>query len=490
LAEIFEQMMENTHSTASGRLDQAQAKGRILLLFPPTNYQIKGSVEGTGSRRSKALTPSLGLLYVARVLMDSGYHVRVHDFTAQEYDLDVLAELLRDTDLVGITLQSFNRDSVTNVIAGIKSINSECPIMIGGPDCILHPRLVPDSDVTVVSECETTIEEIVDSILHNRDLSNCKGIYYRENGSIKEGKPAQLNTDLDSIHIPAREIVDHKGYTFAGKRFTPQLATIVTTRGCPFRCIYCARDLMDRYRERSVENVLDEIEEIYRMGYRYLAIVDEEFLFKIERVKEIMRGIVERKIKMKYLVQGRVDSVDDEMFRLMKEAGVRMVLFGFESGNQDTLDFYRKKTTVEQNALAAKLATKHDMFVFSFFMLGAPMETEEHLRKTIDFSMSMPLDGVMYNVLDYTYGSELWRKAHEQGLIAADEFNVPADKERGLGNFTKEELDALCQEAFGRFYRRPSLYFRYIKKMLRIREAWTVQLAAGLGSTYFQDLRN
>ena len=160
-----------------------------------------------------------------------------------------------------------------------------------------------------------------------------------------------------------------------------------------------------------------------------------------------MNGIIHRNIRLRMLVQGRVDSVDEELFALMQEAGVRAIIYGLESGNQETLDYYDKRTTVAQNRLAVELAHKYNLFCFGFFILGAPVETEKHIQDTIDFAMSVPLDGATFNVLDYTYGSELWNQAYQEGLIQKDEFNVPADKDRGLSRFSKEELDKTCLKA-------------------------------------------
>jgi radical SAM superfamily enzyme YgiQ (UPF0313 family) len=131
---------------------------------------------------------------------------------------------------------------------------------------------------------------------------------------------------------------------------------------------------------------------------------------------------------------------------------------------------------VEKNWRAVSLAHQCGLFTFGFFILGAPMETKEHLQRTIEFAYKLPLDGATFNILDYTYGSELWDIAHSAGLIDASEFNIAADSARGLALFPREELEQICIEAFDGFYQRPSLWWRVAKKLIKNRDFASLNL--------------
>jgi len=455
-------------------------KGNILLLFPPTNYQIKASIEGRGNRGGRALTPPLGLLYLSAELLDAGYNVEVVDFTAQQYSFDTLKKFALDKDVVGIMVQSWNREAAEEIIVNVRRIRQDIPIMVGGPDCILHRRMLDNADVVATGEAEHTIVSIVDALINEKDLADCEGILFRDEttGEVREGKPETVQRDLDRIKFPARHIVPPEGYTMLGNDMAGKFALVLASRGCPYSCRFCARGAVAYkiYRKRSAENVLDEIQEIYDAGYKVLGFVDDNFLLDRERVMRIMNGIIERKIHIPMIVQGRVESADAELYTTMRKAGIRGIIFGLESGNQDVLDFYNKKSTVEQNRRAVEIANRCGLFTFGFFILGSPIETEEHLKRTVAFAKNTPLDSATFYLLDYTYGSQLWDEAHAKGLIEEHEFNVIACKKRGLSQFTREELEKFCLEAFDSFYRRPSLWARVGKKIITNRDVEALNL--------------
>ena len=170
---------------------------------------------------------------------------------------------------------------------------------------------------------------------------------------------------------------------------------------------------------------------------------------------------------MAILAQGRVHPCSEALYQNMRAAGVQLLSYGLESGNQDVLDFYRKGTTIEQAQRALELADKFGIFTHGNFILGAPIETRKHIERTIRFAQELPLDAAFFGVLNYTYGSELWDIAHQKGLIGIYENDVYADQKRGLGQFKKEELEQFCKKAHHRFYFRPKLWARYISKLLR-----------------------
>ena len=156
----------------------------------------------------------------------------------------------------------------------------------------------------------------------------------------------------------------------------------------------------------------------------------------------------------------RVDSVDRGLYQKMRDAGVEIIHYGIESGNQDVLDYYNKRITISQIRKAVKLSKEMGFFVNASFILGAPIETKKHIENTIKFAKSIPLDSVTFYNLDYGYGTPIWDEAVEEGKIQPDEYSVTADSKRGLGNFTEEELMNYNMKAYKNYYFNPSLWMR------------------------------
>jgi radical SAM superfamily enzyme YgiQ (UPF0313 family) len=140
------------------------------------------------------------------------------------------------------------------------------------------------------------------------------------------------------------------------------------------------------------------------------------------------------------------------------------------------LDFYNKQTTVGQNRRAVELADKAGLYTGGLFIIGAPFETRAHFDRTFRFAASMPLDISSFWVLDYTYGSELWRGAREEGKLGDGDYNVPAGKERHTSPYATADLQRMAERYFYRFYRRPTYWFRQIAKLLRVHDYYFMRV--------------
>ncbi|MFH1563446.1 MAG: radical SAM protein [Nitrospirota bacterium] len=420
---------------------------RVLFIFPPPD-KLKETRFGA----------PLGILYLSSELISAGYEVKLADFNVEKYDLDKIRNLLEGKDIVGISIPSYSLNNGCKIIRDIREISSDIPIVAGGPDCILFPRLVEGTDVTVINEAEDTIVAIFDSILKRRDLSKCQGVIFKDQvtGEVKYGVSPVLKNNLNHIKFPARHLINNYaacGGTQIKSPNLPKSTLMLTSRGCPFHCRFCARDALSysNYRERSVDNVLEEIEEIYRAGYKVLWISDDNFTVNTDRAYKIMEGIISLNLKIVLAFSSWVGAANEDLFLKFKEAGGRIISFGLESGNQDVLDFYRKPITLDKIRYAVELADKCGLFTAGNFIFGSPMETKEHLRKTLEFAERLPLDTVNFKVLGYMAGSNLWAEAVKDGKILEDERNVFADKKRGLGNFDIEELLEFTKSAYKEF---------------------------------------
>jgi len=225
---------------------------------------------------------------------------------------------------------------------------------------------------------------------------------------------------------------------------------------------------MKNYRIRSVKNIIEELKILQKQGYKIVAFEDDSFLADKKLAMQLFQRIIDEKIKMKFIATAvRVDSVDEKLFSLMKKAGVTHLQFGLESGNQEVLDFYNKKTDLKKIRNAILLSNKMGFFTIGTFILGAPFETEKHFEKTINFAKSLPLDSVSFLPLKYIAGSELWCNAVQVGRISEYEYIVYANSNRDLGLYTYEELIRICDKAHREFYIRLSFILSLLIKSLR-----------------------
>jgi len=203
--------------------------------------------------------------------------------------------------------------------------------------------------------------------------------------------------------------------------------------------------------------------------YSPIMFLDQKFFGNSKRVNRILDGIINMGSNSDLLIHGaRVDSANEALYKKLKKAGVKHIHFGIESGNQDVLNYYNKKTTVDQIRKAVTLSKDMDFTIWGSFILGAPIETKKHFEKTIKFACSLPLDLVVFYPLGLQRGSYLWHEAIKNGNISDDgSFTTTLDSRLGLGNFTSDELRKYCDHAFRRFYFRPSYVLRQIFQSMK-----------------------
>jgi radical SAM superfamily enzyme YgiQ (UPF0313 family) len=410
--------------------------------------------------------PPLGLLYIASSLERNGHKVEIIDLSKENRTVESLINKMSSFDAIGFSVYYVDYLIVEKIIRMIKEFDPKITLIIGGPFCTFMKKRslleIPFADICVTGEGEEVIIDIVRYLEGKKKLSDINGIYYREGKQIKKGKPLRVIKDLDSINFPARHLIDKYEYGKISNLtlLKPKVTAMITSRGCPFKCKFCGRygNVIKGwgFRQRSAENVVEELIKIDKK-YGSVIIYDDCFLVDKKRSHQIMDNLIEVGTKIELMIEGiRVDSEDIDLYRKMKKANVKLVSFGIESGNQEVIDFYNKKFTLEQARNAVKLSRKMGFLTFSTFILGgSSIETENHIKNTIKFACSLPLDLVNFVPLYYQKGSALWNEEVKNKKISKDEYTVMADSRRGLGNFTPEELVEFRNSATRRFYLRP-----------------------------------
>ena len=451
-----------------------RASGWDSISDKDTDYKLKRVRSKAGFTPS--VYPPIGLEYIASSIENAGHVAEIIDFTMEKLSEQDFTNLVNKSDAVGISVYTDEVKSVDSLAKKIKEIDKEKKIILGGPHCTLYPKLSFDdityADIVVRGDGEFVTYDLIKHLEGRKKLSEIPGVYYKENGNIKNNLPLKIIEDLDSIPFPARHLVEKYEY---GKMdnltiFKPKFTSININRGCPGKCRFCSRYtnvIKDwGFRRRSAENVIEEFLEIDKK-YKSVMIVDDIFMSDKKQAHNIMDGLIEHKTKVRIGIAGaRVDSADKELYKKLKKANVKLISFGIESGNQDVLDYYKKRITLTQIKKAVILSRKMGFITIGSFILGAPFETKEHLFKTSNFANSLPLDVALFAPLHYYKGSEMWKEAVNEKKISPEEFMVPADSKRGLGNFRTDELFSIAKEISNRFYNRPSFYAKQIYRSL------------------------
>lgn len=376
-------------------------------------------------------SPPLGLMYLASYLREKRPHhtLSLFDMMAARAAPESVDEWLKSFSpgLVAIHAMSFHASCMHAVAARVKAWNKECVVAVGGP----HPSAAPDLvisdsnvDVAGVGEGEETFLEIMDRVEAGEELAGIPGTVVKRDGDIVHGPFRAYLEDLDKIPFPAWDLVDLSNYftdaVLNGNNITcrKEVTNIITSRACSFQCIYCHNLFGKKFRPRSVDNVLDEMETLCRdHGIREFHVYDDCFNSQVDRAQAIMCGILDRGLDLKLAFPNgiRGDRLPDDLISAMKEAGTYAVDFGAESGSKRVLKVIRKGLDLDIVRDAITRTVAQGIFCNGFFMLGFPDETEEEMRETIDFACSSDLHTAAFALLSPFPGTEVFRVAEKSG---------------------------------------------------------------------------
>jgi anaerobic magnesium-protoporphyrin IX monomethyl ester cyclase len=339
--------------------------------------------------------PALGLLYIGAYLLDNGFEVKIFEFLDElyppnvRYNKKIFKELeAYDADFIGIGTISSTFKITSKLIS---KIHREIPgktILCGGK----HPSIDPEyflrrgADCCTIWEAEITIVELLDAYNFATPLSDVKGICYLDNDKITYTPQRQL-LPMDAILRPAFQLVNYEKYVDFRLQSIPghylRSGFIFGSRGCPYKCSFCTTNARSLYRERSIDDLIDEIEwQIKTYNVDGFVVLDDMFYLKEKRTIEFCEKVIARNIKAKYFCHGRVDRAKKETLALMKKAGVLLLAVGVESGSQKILDAMHKETDISQVEHAFKMYREVGMNSFAFIIVGHPQETKEDLDLT------------------------------------------------------------------------------------------------------------
>ncbi|OGP52181.1 MAG: hypothetical protein A2Y79_12885 [Deltaproteobacteria bacterium RBG_13_43_22] len=451
---------------------------KVLLINPPDFHMIKTNFPDELEGEEKAgYNPPLGLLYVASyALSHTDFEIEVLDTQVEELTYaDIEKEIVRrNPDVVGIQTMTFTLIDVMMVARIVKKADPKTIIVLGGPHVNIYPEESIEQveiDFLILGEGEVPFTELLNGLNRNDDLSLIKGLVFKKDGKLVNTGSRPLIDNLDELPHPARSLVPVEKYWSVLARSNP-VTTIMTSRGCPYKCIFCDRPHLGKsFRFRSAKNVVDEMEECIQMGIAEFILYDDTFTVNRQRVLDICAEIVSRKLKIFWDVRARVNLIDLEMMEKMKSAGCDRIHFGVESGNNEILKVLKKGITLNQVETAFQAARKAGLTTLAYFMLGNPFETREQILETIGFSRKIRPDFVHISLTSPFPATELYKLGLERGIIKRDywkEFaeNPSADFLPPLWeeNLNRDELFEMLRLAYKKFYFRPTYIFQQILK--------------------------
>lgn len=338
---------------------------------------------------------NLGLSYLAAVLRKNGYNVEIIDgWLTGLTDEEVFKRIINNPDvaIVGVSCYMSNNEKSIELAKKLRNINPNIKLMCGGFGPSFNPqKFVKDGafDIAMIGEGEESIVEVCDyfSGNGNRKIEDIKGIVYEDNGNLARTPKRELIRNLDLIPFPARD-------TMKMARDRKSTVNILTARGCMGNCLFCSVNAFNKlsmgnkWRGRSVDSIVDELEQLQNMGVKYIKVIDDSFL-EAERdeewAKEFRDKIQERGIKASLRGSLKADQVEDKKIGYLKEAGFHSFACGIENGSDTALKRMNKSASLEDNKRALDILKKHEIYVQAGFILFDDNTTFEELKENYEF---------------------------------------------------------------------------------------------------------
>ncbi len=382
---------------------------KILLLVPDVTGQM-----------GRPAYPHIGLSYITSYLTSQRHSVIPIDLRVSSFKY--VKEYLKtcNIDFIGVTSSDLGYKKAYELISKLKKLTN-AKIVIGGPHVSTNKAKVLEqceADYAIKGEGEETFSELCAGF----PVDQIKGLIWNDEYGIAQENPDRPPiTDLDALPFPAYDKFHSSNYSLSEM-------PIVTSRGCPFFCIYCAVHCIMgyRFRPRSPENVVAEIKHWVAKGHTHFQFTDDNFTFDMDRAKRICDLIIQEQLKIKWNVRNgiRVDKVDKELLQKMKDSGCYFVFFGMESGSQTILKKIKKGITIDQIRNAVALTKEVGLPAGGTFMIGHPDETYKDFEMSLSLAKSLELDECrFYNVIPYP-GTELfdWIKNHGRFILQPEDY--------------------------------------------------------------------
>jgi anaerobic magnesium-protoporphyrin IX monomethyl ester cyclase len=444
------------------------------------------------SRLANIIAP-MGLLSIAAYLEKNGITTDIIDCYAHPDSDNKIPDYLKEKrpGYIGLTCTTSTfHDSVRiaktakEVLPGIRSV-------FGGPHVsALREKILedyPDVDFSIIGEGEQCVEALIKAGTDKKALSKIPGLVYRNNGDIKFTGFREKGIELDSLPFPAYEKL--QGYPHAYKLpifnypRTPNTSCI-SSRGCPYTCSYCDRSVFrSSFRYNSAEYLYEHVNYLKeRFGIRHINFYDDQFTFNRKRVEEFCRMVLDNHLNITFNCAVRAEHVDFELMKLMKSAGCWMMSLGIESGDPELLAQHRQNADLNMLADTIRNIKRAGIRTKGLLMIGLPGESEESIKRSMDYVFSLPIDD--FNLAKFTPfpGSPLYQNIHDLGTFEEDWEQMDCMNFLFVPNgMKKERLEELFIEFYKSHYKRPKVLMGYVGMLWKSPDSW-LRFASNLPS--------
>ena len=449
---------------------------------------------------NEAAWPPLGLLYIGTVSQNAGHEVKVIDNARVQLPVEKVVERVKreDPEVVGVSALTPTFKQGVKIASAIKTEIPDLKIVFGGYHATFtYERLLakyPIVDYVVLGEGEHTFLELVDVLGKNGEAKRVKGIAFRHRDEVVKTPPRPFIQNLDELPIPDRTLLERVyhselvGVLGSSGKFT----TMLTSRGCPYDCRYCACSAFSqrKIRFRSPEAVVAEMEQLQGEGYEEIGFVDDDLLLNRHRMEKICDLLREKGIKLNLWAEGRVDQASREVLCKFARVGCKTIYFGVESGSQKVLDYYGKNISPELSRRAMLNSKEAGIEnVIGSFIIGAPIETKADIRRTFDFALNLKgMDFPQMNVLMITPGMDLWDTAVREGHLDEEKFweGPYAAVSVYPSHLKEEELCRMIDRFYLEFIKRPTFFALQLLKTMRSRYRLKIILRNLMARTSFR----
>lgn len=424
------------------------------------------------------LSPPLGMAILASML-------RLHKHEVKLFDLEALRSTVQEQitsftsfspDIIGVFGTSPINKRIKETIAALRYNFPTAKIIVGGP----HATLFPDDflengesiDYVFRGEAEFSIVEFANQISLYDDVKfpdRIEGIVYKTGQQIYKHPVVPKVKDLNELPFPSYDLLPLERYFETGS--TEKVITMMTSRGCPYDCIYCADPVLygHKFRSRSARNVVEEMKYLSSQHQiKHIVFYDANFNADIERVREICKLLIAEKLDLTWRARVRADKIDRESVKLMKEAGCTELSLGVESGSEKVLKVIHKKESRNEIRNAFEIIKEFDIWLVGYFMFGIPGESPSDAEETIKFAIELDPDWALFSIATPLPGTEFLRQAKQSKWIISDDlnnykanFDIPVVS---YVNFTSDQIKYYVNSAYEKFYLRKEWLLNRLNK--------------------------
>lgn len=448
---------------------------KVVLVYPTwtSNYGI-----ATYFAKRASVWPPLNLANLAAVAEKKGHEVRIVDGQVENMSLRKTIEQIEvfKPDIIGITATTPFYHIASDLARGLKHSNSKTPIAVGGPHIsILREKAFSSFwDYAFIGEADESWPMFLEQYENGKDVSNVKGILYRDGGNVKfTGMPDPID-DLDSIPFPARHLLKMNKYKLGTSQGTKNFTSIMYSRGCPFKCIFCNTKLIGhRVRRRSVRLVVDEIISVVsHFNIRHFYFADDNLTLNRDYTLQMCDMIDKEGLSITFEGSTRANLIDEELISRMAKSGLIRISFGLETVDPEMRRIMRKEVPLESYATANRLTNEYGVETLNSVMIGMPGETRETVKKTLSYLRNArDIQQANCSIAVPYPGTELYEMAergeHGLRLMTKDfrEYRRYSSAVMSVGSLSPDDLIKLQNAAFVSIYAAPWRWKPMLKKM-------------------------